>query len=185
MNILGKIKGLFEVDGILVFRDFHGQTCENNRFDIGYRLAGEIDPTAALHEIAHFAELPIERILKNPRVNWDFSYGKYWQIGTSYGYEPQTDQATQRELRTWGYQLSIQRELGIDGSPYDLVKSLVWMNDYCNFKYRAGIKEDKDVISYAADIVEKYSDAQFSYKNFLMSYKERIKALKNQFKAVA
>lgn len=185
MSIIGKIKSLFEVDGVLVFRDFEGQKCENDRFDIGYKLVSEIDPTAAIHEIAHFAELPLERILKKPNTNWDFSYGKFWQIGIHHGFEPQTDQATQRELRTWGYQLSIQRELGIDESAYDLVKSLVWMNDYCNFKYRAGIKEDKDVIAYAADIVEKYSDTLFSYKNFLISYKERIEALKNQSKALA
>lgn len=185
MSILGKIKSLFEEDDVLVFRDFQGQNFYNNKFNIGYKLNGEIDSTAAIHEISHFAELPIERIIKKPKNNWDFSYGKFWQIGTSYGFEPQTDQATQRELRTWGYQLSIQRELGINESAYDLVKSIVWMNDYCNFKYRAGIKEDKDVIAYAADIVEKYSDTHFSYKNFLISYKERIEALKNQQKAVA
>lgn len=185
MNILKKIKELFEVDGILVFRDFEGQIFQNNRFEIGYKLVGDIDPTAAIHEISHFAELPTERIIKKPNTNWGFSYGKYWQIGTSWGYEPQTDQATQRELRTWGYQLSVQRELGINESAYDLVKSIVWMNDYCIFKHRAGIKEDKDVIAYAADIVEKYSNAKFSYKNFLISYKERIEALKNQPKAVA
>lgn len=185
MSILGKIRSLFEVDGVLVFRDFEGQICEDNRFEIGYKLNGEIDSTAAIHEISHFAELPIERILKNPRNNWDFSYGKFWQIGIHYGFEPQTDQATQRELRVWGYQLSIQRELGIEESAYDLVKSLVWMNDYFIFSHKTGIKEEKDVIAYAADIVEKYSNAQFSYKNFLESYKERINALKNQSKPVA
>lgn len=185
MSILGKIKSLFEVDGILVLRNFEGQRCKDDRFEIGFYLANGVCPTAALHEISHFAELPIERILKKPNKNWDFSYGKYWEIGWKSGYEPQTDQATQRELRVWGYQLSIQRELGIEESAYDLVKSLVWMNDYWNFSYKTGIKEEKGVIAYAADIVEKYSNAQFSYKNFLESYKERINALKNQSKPVA
>jgi hypothetical protein len=174
---LESLKEIFEKPGLIEFDDFMGQKTENSVIKLGYRLNSDYDISSLMHEICHLAELPIKRVLDKPSTNYDFSYGVFWQIGTSWGYEPKTDQATQREIRAWSYQYSLQKEIGIPIQSDKLVKSVVWMNDFTIYKYKHGHKTDNDVISSIAKIVESNSRDMYSYKNLMIEWKERVEAL--------
>lgn len=105
-----------------------------------YRLGCKAGPSLGIehlfHEMGHLAEREPEKLLERPDGGWGFTWGKYWQIANSSGWEPQTEQSVLREARVWSFQLSLMREHGLNPKPREMVESAVFIPAFCYFKYK-------------------------------------------------
>ncbi len=156
-----------------------GQYCENNVFFVGDKAGPGRDLSILLHEICHFVELERERLVKFPANGWGLTHGKFWQIGTAWGYEPRTVQQVDREARVWGFQLLAQKHLELNDSAYELVRSAVWLPAFCHYKYSfSGKITDTKALYHLAKRVERLSK-RISYDQLVNEFHERVKLLEN------
>lgn len=170
-----------------------GQSVEEGNFVLGCKAGPHYHVSNLAHEMCHFAELEIPRILKKPHSGWGFKYGKYWQIGMASGYEPQTDQSVRREIRTWAYQWSLMQAMQIpiddeDDSLLNLVSSSVYLHAFANYKWAVIPAEEREEMGYResenktieimADEVLHLSKTLFTFDNFRKNWNERLELLK-------
>ena len=127
----------FKPGGPIVYdEDLEGQTVyePTSQYVIGPWAGPQAEIENLLHEMCHFAEREVDKLLQFPFSSWGFSYGKYWEVLGRFGYEPQTDASVLREQRVWAYQISLQKHLGVEVDPYDLVSSAQYMNAWCYYQ---------------------------------------------------
>ena len=161
-----------------------GQHCENNKFYLGDRAGPSRDLGNLLHEICHFAELETNRIIQFP-YNWGLSYGKYWQIGTAYGWETRTHQQVDREARVWAFQLACQKEFGMNDSSQDLVSSAIYLPAWCYYqrKYRLPNtiqynSRDRKALYKLARKVERMSLNMWNFNRLIDDFNLRVQLIK-------
>lgn len=157
---------------------------ENGDFVIGCK-ATDIYVTHLLHEMAHFAEREIDKLLLRPTEGWGYSYGKYWEIGNQSGYEPSTDQSVRRELRIWAYQHNLEKKYGIEQPIEDLVRAIVWDSAFTFYHSyhdveRKRFRSEKDRLVIAANEVKELADTTYTLDTFDKAWDERIRVLRNQ-----
>jgi hypothetical protein len=99
----------------------------NGTLTFGCRAGPSIGPEMLAHEMAHFVELPEERIAQR---NWGFTFGtpniSQFGIDTI----PTTWAATKREIRAWAWQSTVLDDIGFELPIEELVRSAVHMNDF-------------------------------------------------------
>ena len=82
---------------------------------------------ALIHEMAHLIEIDDERALKN---GWGFSYGKPQEVLGRIYHEPQTYQATMREVKATVIQSKIYAVIGLNYDIKNLLSPLKFMDDF-------------------------------------------------------
>jgi hypothetical protein len=172
---------------IVYEKDLEGQKInEQGQFVIGPRYGPEASVKGTLHEMGHFAEREIDKLLEFPYNSWGFSYGKYWQIGTSWGYESQTDQSVRREQRVWAFQIAAQRHYEVDEDPYDTIKSATWLPAWCYYQpipgEDLGYKDEKRKLVLLAKETDLMSRNEYTFEAMLDAWNIRIEKLKDCFK---
>jgi hypothetical protein len=170
-----KIRERFEGQGIT----------EGNCYLLGCRAGPETSVEYLLHEMAHLSERELPKVLERPYASWGFSRGKYWEVYGQSGYEPQTDQSVMREARTWSFQLSLMRELGLEITAQELVESAVYLPAFCNFKFKAvpswKDKSYRDSEQAAKEILAQKVEEEtsiYSFNEWEKRWFERMNALK-------
>ena len=152
------LKETFFSNDILNIKPISGCLCENYKYYIGGIAGPSKNISNLIHELCHFAELPLDR-LKQFKSDWGLRYGKFWQIGTRWGYEPQTTQSVIREARVWAFQLSAQKHLNIGDNAEELVSSAIFLPAWClysyQFKTRGFRSSDKKGLYKLANMVER------------------------------
>lgn len=177
MSVAHEIKKIFFQSPIFQLRNkMEGQICEEKSYFVGAAAGPSLNLSNLFHEICHFAELDIKRLKKFPSRNWGFYYGKFWQIGTSWGYEPQTSDQVKRESRVWAFQLSAEKHFDLNDSAQELVKSAVWLPAFCYYKYSFNNHSDKKALYYLAKHVERLSKT-FNFQKLLDDFNSRIQEL--------
>lgn len=178
MSIAYKIKNLFFNNSVIKLQtNLEGQFAKNKTFYVGAKAGPGLEISNLLHEICHFAEFSVKRLRKFPTYGWGFYPGKYWQFGTSFGYEPQTSQQVFREARVWAFQLSLSKELSLDDSSENLVRSAVWLPAFCYYKYSFDNTSDKKSLYYLSKHVERLSKNRFTFDKLMSDFNERIQEL--------
>ena len=177
MSAAHLIHSTFLKNNIIEYRpNISGQSFENHKFILGDRAGPSRDLSNLLHEICHFAEREIGKLKSHPTYGWGFYLGKYWQIGTRWGYEPTTDQQVQREARVWAFQLACQRQFNLNDSAFELIKSAVFLPAWCYFTSKYKFKEKKALYKLSCQ-VERMSRNRWNYQRLLDDFNERINAL--------
>jgi hypothetical protein len=183
---------------ISINEELQGQGIDDNsNYILGCKAGPTLHVSHLVHEMCHFAELETKRILSRPRSGWGFTYGTYWEIGSNFGYEPQTDQSVRREMRTWAYQWSLQQKFGIPNSfiqngydvnsIYDLVSSSIYLHAFSNYKYNVLSRDEIEKLGYpesnkktieilAKEVLE--LSKTFTFDRFRKEWKERMDLLK-------
>jgi len=186
--ILGEIaRRYFSYNPVKISRRLEGQGMRPDLcYQLGMRAYKEIEVNNLLHEMSHLAERETEKLLEFPARSWGFSLGKYWQIGTAQGFEPQTDQDVMREARVWSYQLSLSRELGVQETAKELVSSATWLGGFCLFKFRMRregkvksneyAKGQEEALEILAQLVEEGTNI-YTYQNFVENWNEKLEAI--------
>lgn len=159
---------------------------DKGQFSIVPWYGPEASVSGMLHEMCHFAEREIEKLMKFPRSSWGFYHGKFWQIGTSWGYEPQTDQSVRREQMVWAYQLSAQRHYGIDQEPFDVISSATWLPAWCYYQpfpderlYGLENRRENRRLVKLAEETELMSKNEFTFQAMQNAWDLRIEKLKD------
>lgn len=178
---LEKLRDQFFVAPNLVSyqEDFEGQKCEDGKFILGCCAGPDCSISNLCHEMAHFVELPIQRLLKKPTSGWGFSYGHYWEIGNQSGHEPRTDSSTRREMRVFALQHSLQTQLGIMTTIEELLSPSVYINSfsmYRPYKKDGKLRNDKEKLALMADEVSEMIH-QFDFNSFTSEWFYRIEKL--------
>jgi len=179
-TVLSQVTGLFfKENGPIVFdRELEGQSInDNGQFVVGPWAGPQSDMSNLLHEIGHFGEREIDKLSLFPTSSWGFTFGKYWQIGTHSGYEPNTVKSVLREQRVWAYQLSLLRHFGIDDDPVDLVSAVIYLPAWCYYKPDI---LDKSKIDALASETDKMSNELYTYEAFMDAWKLRVDYLQNK-----
>lgn len=177
MSIAHKIKNLFFTNEILQMKnEMEGQKCVGQKYILGSKAGPSKNISNLLHEISHFAEREPKKLLEFPVNGWGFSYGKYWEIGSKFGYEPQTSQQVHREARVWAYQLNAQRHFNISDSPYDLVRCAVFLPAWCHYQWETSEKTDVAALNHLANYVEQLS-TKFTFQRLIEEFQIRIQYL--------
>ena len=125
------------------------------------------------HEMAHFVEIDQKRMtLANS--GWGFSYGKYWRILNSSGYECSTMASTLREMRVWAYQINLLKHFNIFTDIQDLTSAADFIN---SFMFVPG-KNKEERHNWIETEVEKMSrEVRYSFDAFSMEWERRCKIL--------
>ena len=177
MSISHEIKKIFFQSPIFQLKSkLEGQKCEDKSYYVGAAAGPSLNLSNLLHEICHFAELDVDRLKKFPVYSWGFYPGKYWQIGTSWGYEPQTSDQVNREARVWSFQLSAMKYFGMDDSAQELVKSAVWLPAFCYYKYSFNNPSEKKALYHLSRHIER-SSKTFSFQKLVDDFQLRIQEL--------
>jgi hypothetical protein len=181
MKNLDLINDLFFKDRpISYLKNKEGQMIDdNNRYVLGLMAGPSCELQNLLHEMSHLAEIDRKRLIKKPVTSWGLSFGKYWQIGTSWGYEPQTDQSVQREIRVWAYQHSISKALNLEnGSSKELASSAHWLDAFFLYKhYTVGTVSEAVAKQNMAWQIEELSDTVYTYDRFCQEWDDRMKLI--------
>lgn len=196
-KILEIIKQNFFVGNpVVIDIELEGQRLDDQRnIILGCRAGPSLGVDSLLHEMAHLAQLEEKRIAKRPFYNWDFDYGKHWEISGQSGYEAQTDQSVLRERDVWAYQFSLLKHYGIsckddhhdeeESEIYALVSSVVYMEAfflYCKKVVPQEIEDYKEReelgIQHLAKEVESLSQSVFAYEKFCEEWNKRMELLK-------
>ncbi len=104
---------------------------EDGRIILGARCAMSVCAANALHELAHFIEIPFDRVFQ---PSWGFIY-------LPFDWEPTTDQHIMRELRCFAIQSRLHEHLGLEFDPEYWIKLVLYMPHAQIF---AAIREDSD-----------------------------------------
>lgn len=188
-SLLTQIEELFFANHKIGFNEnVEGQNLDDDgNFLLGLTIGPTKSVNGVLHEMAHFAELPIKRLIAKPSSGWGFTYGKYWEVYNSSGYEPQTDQSVQREIRTWAYQNSINVELGLNIPVLDLVSSSTYLHAFSLYKCNVVTEQERDELGYQkadqlaivrmAEQVEDLSKNRFTFDDFWMNWESKLEIL--------
>ena len=181
MKNLDLINDLFFKDRpISYLKNREGQMIDNNnRYVLGLMAGPSCELQNLLHEMSHLVEIDRKRLVKKPPTSWGLKPGKFWQIGTSWGYEPQTDQSVQREIRVWAYQHSISKALNLEnGSSKELANSAHWLDAFFLYKhYTVGTVSDVVAKQNMAWQIEELSDTVFTYDRFCQEWDDRMKLI--------
>lgn len=180
MSIAHQIHKLFFHSKFVKYRiEVQGHKCEGTQYVLGGTAGPEASISNLLHEICHFAELEPKRLLKFPSYGWGLYQGKFWQIGTSWGHEPSTDQQVQREARVWAMQLSLERHFNINDSAQELVRSAVWLPAWCFYRRKfTNYYGDKKALYYLSKHVERLSK-RHPFEKVIEDYGQRITFLES------
>jgi hypothetical protein len=179
MSVAHQIKNIFFTNSIVkIDVSVQGQKCDGNVFVLGASAGPSRDLSNLLHEVAHFAELEVDRLATFPAGGWGLSMGKFWQIGTAWGHEPHTDQQVQREARVWAMQLSAERHFNIRDSATDLVKSAVWLPAWCHYRRKVTpdtFKDNEalDALAFEVDALTKV----YSFDRLVEDFSHRVNHL--------
>jgi len=95
---------------------------------VGDRAGPERSVHNLLHELAHFVEIDEARMCC---TGWGL-HVRQVLVFNQLCYEPQTSQATERELRVIAYQTNLALALGYASRLPSYVTALSWLADYCN-----------------------------------------------------
>lgn len=157
---------------------FEGQGIDDDRYILGLMAGPSCELQNLIHEMCHLVEIDKKRLIKKPKSSWGLSLGKYWQIGTQWGYEPQTDQSVQREMRVWAYQHAISNALSLEeGSTKELVKSATWLDAFFIYRYQTvKVNTDFEALSIMASQVEELSNI-YNYDRFCQEWHDRMKLI--------
>ena len=172
---------LLRPDGPIVYdKKLEGQTCVGNQYVVGPVAGPAADVDNVIHEICHFGEREIDKLLLYPTTSWGFTYGKYWQIGTQDGWEQSTDQSVKREQRVFAYQLSLSRHYDIAKHPFHLCKSIRWLGAWCYYQpFPIDTHDDDPRIIHLAAEAEQMSRNEFTYEAFMDAFNLRVDRLRN------
>jgi len=191
-------RDFFDHNPIQIKVELEGQRlAENGDFILGCRAGPSIHICNLYHEMAHFAERELAKIVARPPHNWGFEFGKYWEIAGQSGHEPQTDQSVKREMRCWAYQLSIENHYGIhhvsewdeDLSPSQvLAQSAIYMPAFALYQNKVISQNERDILGYSAaqkkaieilaEEIRQLSENEFTFARFCEAWFERMEALK-------
>lgn len=188
--VQGAIQKLF-LDGnediLIIKKEFEGQKYIDGKFVIGCRAGPSCDWDNFLHEISHFIELPLHRLLKRPAFGWGFSYGPINEVFGRAFYEPRTDQGVRREARVWAIQYNLSRFLGLKVTIPSLVSSAIYINSWSNWLYKRIPDEETDGYldreKKGLQLLEKYvqelsGKSEYLASSLLDKYNARIKKLR-------
>lgn len=185
--LLEKVLSLFPENSPIIYRDdMTGQSYENEKIVIGARASIFQDVSFLTHEMCHFTELELDRLLSLNCGGWGLSPGKYWQIGTSWGFEAFSDQGVQREKRVWAFQLALETHLGHSqlnlGNAYQLVRSAVHINSWCNYQpFENKVYDDKERLKKLAEETLKLAESEeYCFERWKAEWDSRINALRQK-----
>ena len=180
MSVAHTLKQWFFDNDIVSCRsNLEGQSCQDFQFIIGAKAGPSSSISNLLHEVCHFAEREPEKLARFPSFAWGFYQGKFWQIGTSWGHEPQTDQQVHREAKVWAMQLSLDRHFNVNDSAENLVSSATWLPAWCLYRKHFTRKcDDKKALYYLARHVDRLSK-QYNVNKVLDEYNMRVNYLKH------
>lgn len=189
MKLPNSLAKLFDNSPVSFDPNLSGQALDNNNnFVLGGRAGPEISVCNLVHEMAHLAELDIQRLLQKPSYGWGFKHGRFWQIGRHTGFESTTDQSVRREMRVWAYQLSVEKEFGIKNEGAKrLVSSVVFMEAFTLYKWKVVSentmkqlgheKAEKHCIELMAKDVINMSNSEFTFDKFIAEWTKRMDVL--------
>jgi hypothetical protein len=148
-NHLSEVKHLYFKDSpIVIDESLSGQRVRSNILYLGLKAGPDSHISYLLHEMSHFAEIDDARILES---GWGFKYGAFSQIimGREYR-EFSSTQATEREIRVWAFQQSLQESLGIKSPIKELVSVAIHLGDWANVAFgdKLGLKSEKKALSW-------------------------------------
>lgn len=93
----------------------------------GCRAGPVTAPYNLLHEMAHFVELPEEKVAKR---HWGFSFGTPGISAFGIHTIPTTWEATKREIRVWAWQSILLDEVNLNMPIEEVVSAARHMNDF-------------------------------------------------------
>jgi sulfur carrier protein ThiS len=148
---------------------------EANTLTFGCRAGPSMGPEMLAHEMAHFVELPDDRIIKR---NWGFSYGTPNISAFGIDTLPNSWGATKREIRTWSWQSLLLDAVGVNVSIKSLVSSAPFMNDF----FLVPGENEKEKLGLIARMVE-LGKRDLTMSGFDERWFERISKLPELFAA--
>lgn len=171
---------------VIVKKKLQGQKVVDNRYVIGMRAGPltNINIDNLLHEICHLVEIEEERLVKRPTSSWGLNPGKFWQIGSNWGYETFTDDQVKREQRVWAYQLSLNSNINNQttniNDSLNLVSSARFLNAWTYYQpFEIKTYKDEDRIKKLAEETFDMSNTEeYSYDKWLEEWNKRINKLK-------
>lgn len=128
------------------------------------------------HEMGHLAEREVPKLLERPNYGWGYTSGRFWQIGTSWGYEPQTDQSLLRELRVWAFQKCIASHYGLEEPTLKMVAPATYINSFDVYRYKHNLTIEK-TLETLADKVDELSQDTFTFDRFVKDWNSRMEIL--------
>lgn len=172
----------------LIKRDFFGADCPikvewnlegqrliDDHITIGAKTGPEATVFGLTHEMAHFAELDIERILKKPVRNWDLRNGSSFVIGGRFTHMQITTQAIEREARVWAYEISLRKHYGLTLDVDYMVTGAEWISAWDT--YRARFDSKNAALSSLKEHVISLSETTHTFELFKEEWNRRVSAL--------
>jgi len=169
------VKDFFTTDSpIQMDVSVEGQEIDDEgRYVIGPWAGPEADMPNLFHEMGHFSDRELDKLEEFPNGGWGYTHGKYWQIGTAWGYEPQTPQSVIREARCWAYQVSLMRhyQLGTDVS--EVVQSATFLPAFSMYG-KPDCKDDKSRLVRLTEEVDAMSQTTHTFDAFHKAWFDRV-----------
>lgn len=157
------------------------------RFIFGCMAGPSCEWENLIHEICHFIELPLKRLLARPQYGWGLSPGGFIQVVFGQLFqEAMTDQGVRREARVWALQANICEYLGMQPHVTEWAKSAKYVNAWgmwsLNFKdeeenYR--LREEKATLGLASYINELRKKPKYQAETAIQRFQKRVELLRN------
>lgn len=125
------------------------QRVEEGKLQLGGRAGPTVHISNLCHEMAHLVEIDDARC---GQPGWGLQLPKVF-IYDRMCLNPETNQATRREVRVAAYQLNLMRHLGLRATPAGLVRAYTFLPDWCFVPGR----DDKARLQWCANQVLKLS----------------------------
>ncbi len=151
---------------------------DNKQFVLGCRAGPSVEISNLFHEMGHFAEREIPKLLKRPLGSWGYKFGKPWSCLGRSGFEPNTAQSVYREFRIWAFQVNLEHHYGLETDIEDLIDSAVYLPAF--YLYKMEIKSEKEKLAIACEEVKLLSKTDFTLKVFNEAWLVRLDLLKKQ-----
>lgn len=152
-----------------------GQRLIDGHITIGAKTGPEATVFGLTHEMAHFVELDIERILKKPVRNWDLRNGSSFVVGDRFVHMPITTQAIEREARVWAYEISLRKKYGLDFDVDYMVAGADFISAWDI--YRARFDSNNAALSSLKEHVISLSDTTHTFEVFKEEWNRRVSVL--------
>lgn len=152
-----------------------GSNVDELGIKLGCRTGPTYEITGATHELCHLVEIDDARTMVS---NWGFKIGQIEINGILY-YEPQTNQASMREMRVFAYQYNLDKELGLKPDFLYFAKLLDYMADWGTMM-KSGEKSDERYARLAG-MMEDMAKKEFTVEKFKKELERKKKIIESFF----
>lgn len=166
----------------LVIREgWEGQTVnELGQFVLGCRAGPDVSVVHLLHEMAHFAEREVEKLLERPRYSWGFRFGTLVEIPAINYSQRQLQKVghIDRELRVFAYQYNLCREFQVKMTSWELANICKYLENFCSYGQNPESpfkNEEERILIAEAKLMELAST--YTVERFSTEWWHRVEAL--------